>query len=88
MFSEALFGWVKELKPEELAGDDSEALGFFKATLTLRAAFPVNDRAFNDAVRRLDTSFRDRDGWLTVVNQQDADGYRIVIQDSLEAAAC
>ena len=68
-FSDAVFGWVKQLMPEELAGDDTEALGFFQALLALRATRPVHDQAFHDAVRRLDTSRRDRDGWLTVVTR-------------------
>jgi len=38
LFADFLFGWVKKLKPEELAGDTSEALGFFQAMLPLRAA--------------------------------------------------
>jgi len=69
-FSDALFGCVKQLKPEELAGDDAEDLGFFQATLALRVALPVHDKAFHDAVGRLDTSLLDRDGWLTVVVEQ------------------
>jgi len=64
---DALFGWVKQLEPEELTGDDADALGFLQAMLALRAALPVQDQAFHDAVRRLDTSRRDRDGWLTIV---------------------
>ena len=60
LFSDALFGWVEQLKPEELAGYDADALGVFEAMLALRAALPVHDRAFHDAVRRLDTSRRDR----------------------------
>jgi len=87
LFSDALLGWVKPLKPEELSGDDAEALGFFQAMLALRVALPVNDQAFHDSVRRLDTPHRDRDGWLTVVTRQDADGVHIVIQDPLNAAA-
>jgi len=87
LFSDALFGWVKQLKPEELAGDDADALGLFQAMLALRAALPVQDQAFHDAVRRLHTSRRDRDGWLTVVIWQDTDGVRIVFQDPLDAAA-
>jgi len=87
MFSDALFGWIKQLTPEELAGDDTEALGFFQAMLALRAALPVHKQAFYDAMRRLDTSLRDRDGWLTEVTRQDADGVRIVIQNPLDAAA-
>ena len=87
LFSDALFGWVKQLAPEELAGDDTDALAFFQAMLALRAALPVQDQAFHDAVRRLDTSRRDRDGWLTVVTRHDTDGARIVIQDPLDAAA-
>jgi len=62
LFSEALFGWVKQLAPEELAGDDTDAMDFFQAMLALRTALPVHDQAFHDAVRRLDTSRRDRDG--------------------------
>ena len=73
LFSDALFGWVEQLKPEDLAGDDAEALGFFQAMLALRAARPVQDQAFHNAVRCLDTSRRDRDGWLTVVTGQDSD---------------
>jgi len=88
LFSEARFGWVKQLKPEELSADDAEALGFFQAMLTLRAALPVHDQAFHDALRHPDTSRRDRDGWLTVVTRHDADGARIVIQDPLDAASC
>jgi len=87
LFSDALLGWVKQLKPEELAGDAADASGFFQAMLALRTALPVQDQAFHDAVRRLDTSRPDRDGWLTVVTRQDADGVRIVIQDPLDAAA-
>ena len=67
LLPDALFGWVKQLAPEELAGDDTDALDFFQAMLALRAALPVQDQAFHDAVRRLYTSRRDRDGWLTVV---------------------
>jgi len=62
LFSDALFGWDKQLKPDDLAGDDDEALHFFKAMLTLRAAFPFHDRDFHGAVRRLDASRSDRDG--------------------------
>jgi len=86
LFSDAVFGGVKKLKPEELSGDDADALGFFQAMLNLRAALPVHDQAFHDAVRRLDTSRRDRDRWLTVVTRHDADGVRIVRQDPLDAA--
>jgi len=86
LFSDALSGWVKQLEPEELAGDDADALGFFRAMLALRAALLVQDQAFHDAVRRLDTSRRDRDGWLTVVTRHGTDGVRIVIQDPLDAA--
>jgi len=87
LYSEALFGWVKQLEPEELAGDDADALGFFQAMLARRAALPVQYQAFHDAVRRPDTSRRDRDGWLTVVTRHDTDGVRIVTQDPLDAAA-
>jgi len=87
MFSDALFSWVKQLKPEELAGDDADALSFFQAMLALRAAVPVQDQAFHDAVRRLDTFRRDQDSWLAVVTRQDADGVRLVVQDPLDAAA-
>jgi len=87
MFSGALFGWIKQLEPEELDGGNADALDFFQAMLALRAALPVQDQAFHDAVRRLDTSRRDRDGWLTVVTRNDTDGVRIVIQDPLDAAA-
>jgi len=87
LFSDALFGWVKQLEPEELAGDDADALDFFQAMLALRAALPVQDQAFHDAVRRLDTSRRHRDGWLTLVTRHDTDEVRIVIQDPLDAAA-
>jgi len=87
LFSDALFGWVKQLEPEELAGDDANALDVFQAMQALRAALPVQHQAFHDAVRRLDTSRRDRDGWLTVVTRHDTDGVRIVIQDPLDAAA-
>ena len=38
-------------------------------------------------MHRLDTSLRDRDGWLTVVTRQDAYGVRIVIQHPLDATA-
>jgi len=62
LFSDALFGWVKQLGQEELSGDDADALGFLQAMLALRAALPVQDQAFHDALRRLDTSRRDRDG--------------------------
>jgi len=86
LFSDTLFGWVKQLKPEALSGDDAEALDIFQAILTLRAALPVNDRAFHDAVRHLDASRWDTAGWLTVVTRQDADGVRIFIQDPLKAA--
>jgi len=55
--------------------------------VALRAALPVHDQAFHHAARRLDTSLRDRDGWLTVVTRQDADGVRIVIQYPLDGAA-
>jgi len=78
LFSDALLGWVKQLMPEELITDNFEALGFFQAMLSLQADLPVHDQAFYDAVRRLDPSRRDRDGWLTVVTRQDADGVRIV----------
>jgi len=46
LFSDALFGRVKQLKPEELSGDDAEALSFFQAILTLRVALPVHEQAF------------------------------------------
>jgi len=72
-FSDALFGWVKQLEPEVLAGDPSDALDFFQAMLALRAAVPVQDQAFHDSARRLHTSCRDRDGWLTVVTRHDTD---------------
>jgi len=87
LFSDALFGWVKHLKQEDLAEDDAEALDVFEAMLILRPALPVHDRAFKKAVRRLNTSGRDRGGCSTVVTRTDADGVRIVIQDSCEAAA-
>jgi len=87
LLSNALFGWVKQLEPEELAGDDSDALHFFQAMLARRAALPVQDQVFHDAVRRLDTSRRNRNRWLTVVTRHDTDGVRIVIQDPLDAAA-
>jgi len=74
LFSDALFGWIKQLEPEELAGDDADALGFFQAMLALQAAPPVQEQAFHDAVCRLDTSRPDRDGWLKVVTQNDTDG--------------
>jgi len=67
LFPDALFGWVKQLKPAELAGDDAEALGFFQAMMALRAALPVHDQSFHDAVRRFEISRRDRDGCLTVM---------------------
>jgi len=51
-------------------------------------ALPVQDQAFYVAVRSLDKSRRDQDGWLTVVTRHGTDGVRIVIQDSLDAAAC
>jgi len=86
--SDALFGWVKQFEPEELFGDDADALGRYQAMLALRAALPVQDQAFHDAVRRLDTSRQDRDGWLTVVTRHGTDEVRIVIQDPLDAAAC
>ena len=87
LFSDAPFGWAKQLAPEELFGDDADALHLFQAMLALRAALPVQDQAFHDAVRRLDTSRWDRDGWLTVVTRHNTDGVRIVIQDPLDAAA-
>jgi len=87
LFSDALIGWVKQLAPEELAGDDTDALDSFQAMLALRAALLVQDQAFHDAVRLLDTSRRDRDGWLTVVTRHDTGGVRIVIQDPLDAVA-
>jgi len=87
LFSDVLFVCVKQLKTVELAGDDADALGFFQAMLALRAALPVQDQAFHNAVRRLDTSRRYRDGWLKVMTRQDTDGVRTVIQDPLEAAA-
>jgi len=62
-------------------------LDFFQAMLALREALPVQDQSFHDAVRRLDTSRRDRDGWLTVVTGHDTEGVRIIIQDPLDAAA-
>jgi len=55
--------------------------------LALTAALPAQDQAFQDAVRRLDTSRRDRDGCLTVVTRNDTAGVRIVIQDPLDAVA-
>jgi len=87
LFSDALFGGVRQLEPEELPGDDANAFDFFQAILALRAALPVQDQAFHDAVRRLNTSRRDRDGWLTVVTRHDPDGVRIGIQDPLDTAA-
>jgi len=87
LFSDALYGWVKQLEREELAGDDADALGFLQAMLALRAALPVQYQAFHDAVRRLDTSHRDRDGWFTVVTRHGTDVVRIVMQDPLDAAA-
>ena len=86
LFSDTLSGWVKQLKPEELTGDAAEALGIFQAMLTLWAALLVNNTAFHVAVRHLDTSRWDTDGWLMVVSRQDADGVGIFIQDPLEAA--
>jgi len=85
LFSDALFGWVKQLKPEALARDDTDALGLFQAMLALREALQVQDQAFHNAVRRVDTFRRDWDRWLTVVTRHDADGVRIVIQDPLDA---
>jgi len=87
LISDALFSWVMQLAPEELACDATDALDFFQALLALRAALPVQDQAFHDAVRRLDTFRLDRDAWLKVVTRHDTDGVRIVIQDPLEAAA-
>ena len=87
LFSDALFGCVKQLAPEELSGDATDALAFFQAVLALREALPVQEQAFHDAVRRVDTSRQDRGGWLTVVNRHDTDGVRFVIQDPLDAAA-
>jgi len=87
LFSDALFGCVNQLEPEELAGDDADALGLLPAMLALRAALPVQEKVFHDAVRRLDTSRGDRDGWLTVVTRRDTDGVRIIIQDPFDAAA-
>jgi len=84
---DALLGWVRQLEPEALSGDDADALGFFQAMLALRVALPVQDQAFHDAVRRLDTTRRDRDGWLTVVTRHDTERVRIVIKDPLDAAA-
>ena len=49
LFADALFGWVKQLAPEELAGDDADALDFFQVMLALRTALPVQDQAFHDA---------------------------------------
>jgi len=59
--SDDLLGCVEQLKPAELSGDDSEALDFFQAMLTLRAALPVHEQDFHDGVRRPDPSRRDRD---------------------------
>jgi len=86
LFSDALFGWVKQLKPEELAGDVSEAVGFFQAMLTLRATLLVHEQAIHNALHCLETSRRGRDGWITVVTRPDSDGVRIVIQYPLDAA--
>jgi len=55
--------------------------------LALRAALPVQEQAFHDAVRRLDTSRRERDGCLTMVTRHGTDRVRIVTQDPLDAAA-
>jgi len=55
--------------------------------LALRVTRPVHEQAFHAAVRRLDTSRRDRDRWLTVATRQDADGVRIAIQDPLDSTA-
>jgi len=81
LFSDALFWWLKKLQSEELFGDDAKVFGFFQAMLSLRAALPVHEKAFHDAGRCLGTSFPFRDGWVTVVTRQDADGVRILIQD-------
>jgi len=87
LFSDALFGWVIQLGPEGLAGDDADALGFFQAILALRAALPAQYQSFHDAVRRLDTSRRYQDRCITVVTRHGTDGVRIVIQDPLDVAA-
>jgi len=87
VFSGALVGWLNQLEPEDLAVDEADALGFFQAMLALRAALSVHDQASHDAVRRLDTSRRDRDGRRTVVTRQDTDGVRIVVQNLFDAAA-
>jgi len=87
LFLDALFGSVRQLEPEELAGDDADALGFFQAMLSLWEALPAQYQAFHDAVRRLEISRRDRDGWRTVVTRHDPDGVRIVFQQPLIAAA-
>jgi len=62
--------------------------GHFESMLTLRAAPPVYDRDFNEALRRFDPSRSDRDAWLAVLTRKYADGARIVIHNLLEAAAC
>jgi len=87
LLSNALFRRVKQLEPEQLTCDDADALGFIEAIPALRAALPVQDKAFHDAVRRLDTSCRAQDGWLTVVTGHGTDGVRFVIQDALDVAA-
>jgi len=43
LFPDALVGCVKQLKPEELAGDDADAFGVFQAMLALPAPLPVQD---------------------------------------------
>ena len=88
LFSHALFRWVEQIKPKDLAGEPSGAFEYLRAMSTLRAALPFHDRAFHLTVRRLETPRRDKDGWLSVVTGKDADGVRIVIVDPLKAAAC
>jgi len=87
LFLDALLSWVKHVEPEQLAGEDADASGFLQAVLALRAALQVQDQAFHDAVRRVDTCRRGRDGWLTVVTRNNTEGVRFVIQDPLDAAA-
>jgi len=46
LISDTLFGWVKQFKPEELAGDDADALGFLQAMLAPRAALRSRTKPF------------------------------------------
>jgi len=78
IFSDALFGWVKLLKPEEVAGEDTEAFEFFYVMVTLRADLLVGAPDFRRALRPLNVTRRDRDGWVNFSTRRSASGVCLV----------